>query len=142
MNIYEGTSQLQVVAAINAVTKGTFMEQIETYAAAEYTSAMQPVVTKLKELTAKFTEMIAHVEAGEKEVGGFKDFHARRLVETAGHIIITYLLAREAGECEDYVASARIFCKLAEGKIGEAYTYVMNSTTEDVALFKGVEEEC
>ncbi len=142
MNIYEGTSQLQVVAAINAVTKGTFMEQIETYAAAEYTSAMQPVVTKLKELTVKFTEMIAHVEAGEKEVGGFKDFHARRLVETAGHIIITYLLAREAGECEDYVASARIFCKLAEGKIGEAYTYVMNSTTEDVALFKGVEEEC
>ncbi len=142
MNIYEGTSQLQFVAAINAVTKGTFMEQIETYAAAEYTSAMQPVVTKLKELTAKFTEMIAHVEAGEKEVGGFKDFHARRLVETAGHIIITYLLAREAGECEDYVASARIFCKLAEGKIGEAYTYVMNSTTEDVALFKGVEEEC
>ncbi len=142
MNIYEGTSQLQVVAAIKAVTKGTFMEQIETYAAAEYTSAMQPVVTKLKELTAKFTEMIAHVEAGEKEVGGFKDFHARRLVETAGHIIITYLLAREAGECEDYVASARIFCKLAEGKIGEAYTYVMNSTTEDVALFKGVEEEC
>ncbi len=142
MNIYEGTSQLQVVAAINAVTKGTFMEQIETYAAAEYTSVMQPVVTKLKELTAKFTEMIAHVEAGEKEVGGFKDFHARRLVETAGHIIITYLLAREAGECKDYVASARIFCKLAEGKIGEAYTYVMNSTTEDVALFKGVEEEC
>ena len=49
---------------------------------------MQPVVTKLKELTAKFTEMIAHVEAGEKEVGGFKDFHARRLVETAGHIIL------------------------------------------------------
>lgn len=142
MNIYEGTSQLQVVAAINAVTKGTFMEQIETYAAAEYTQAMQPVVAKMKELTAKLAEMIAHVEAGEKEVGGFKDFHARRLVETAGHIIITYLLAREAGENKDYAASACIFCKLAEGKVSEAYTYVMHSMTEDVALFKGVEEEC
>ncbi len=142
MNIYEGTSQLQVVAAINAVTKGTFMEQIERYAAAEYTETMQPIVAKLKELTAKFTEMVDHVEAGEKEVGGFKDFHARRLVETAGHIIITYLLAREAGECEDYAAPACVFCKLAEGKVNEAYTYTMHSTTEDVALFKGVEAEC
>ena len=116
MNIYEGTSQLQVVAAINAVTKGTFMEQIERYAAESYSEAMRPVVTKLKELTVKFSEMLARVEAGDKEVCGFKDFHARRLVETAGHIIITYLLARQAGEAEEYVASARIFCKLAEAQ--------------------------
>lgn len=141
MNIYEGTSQLQVVAAINAVTKGTFLEQIGRYAAESYTEAMCPVVTKLKELTVKFSEMQARVEAGDKEVCGFKDFHARRLVETAGHIIITYLLARQAGEAEEYAASARVFCKLAEAKIAEAYTYVMNSTTEDVALFKAVENE-
>ena len=141
MNIYEGTSQLQVVAAINAVTKGTFMEQIERYAAGEYTEAMQPVVAKLKELTEKFAAMVAHVEAGDKELCGFKDFHARRLVETAGHIIMTYLLARQAGEQEEYAASARIFCKMAEGKISEAYTYVMNSTLEDVELFRAVAGE-
>lgn len=141
MNIYEGTSQLQVVAAINAVTKGTFMEQIGRYAAAEYTEAMQPVVAKLAGLTAKFAEMVERVETGDKEVAGFKDFHARRLVETAGHIIITFLLARQAGEAEEYAQSARIFCKLAEGKIAEAYAYVMNSTTEDVALFKAVAGE-
>ena len=141
MNIYEGTSQLQVVAAINAVTKGTFLEQIERYAAEEYAASMCPVVTKLKDLTVKFTEMVARVEAGEKEVAGFKDFHARRLVESAGHIIISYLLARQAGQAGEYEASARIFAKLAEGKITEAYTYVMNSTPEDVALFRGVEAE-
>ena len=141
MNIYEGTSQLQVVAAINAVTKGTFLEQIERYAAEEYAASMCPVVTKLKELTVKFSEMVARVEAGEKEAAGFKDFHARRLVESAGHIIISYLLARQAGQAGEYEASARIFAKLAEGKITEAYTYVMNSTPEDVALFRGVEEE-
>ena len=141
MNIYEGTSQLQVVAAINAVTKGTFLEQIERYAAEEYAATMCPVVTKLKELTVKFSEMVARVEAGEKESAGFKDFHARRLVESAGHIIISYLLARQAGQAGEYEASARIFAKLAEGKITEAYTYVMNSTPEDVALFRGVEAE-
>lgn len=142
MNIYEGTTQLQVVAAINAVTKGTFAEQIERYAAEEYTPEMQPVVAKLRELTVKFAEMTAYVEAGDKEVCGFKDFHARRLVETAGHIIMTYLLARQSRECADYASSALILCKLAEGKIAEAYTYVMNSTTADVALFKAVESEC
>ncbi|MDE6623258.1 MAG: acyl-CoA dehydrogenase family protein [Alistipes sp.] len=142
MNIYEGTSQLQVVAAINAVTKGTFMEQIERYAAAEYAEEMQPIVAKLKELTAKFAEMTARVEEVDKQTAGFKDFHARRLVETAGHIIITYLLARQSGECADYAASARIFCKLAEGKIAEAYTYVMQSTADDVELFRAVEQEC
>ena len=141
MNIYEGTSQLQVVAAINAVTKGTFLEQIERYAAEEYAASMCPVVTKLKELTVKFSEMVARVEAGEKEAAGFKDFHARRLVESAGHIIISYLLARQAGQAGEYETSARIFAKLAEGKITEAYTYVMNSTPEDVALFRGVEAE-
>ena len=141
MNIYEGTSQLQVVAAINAVTKGTFLEQIERYAAGEYAASMCPVVTKLKELTVKFSEMVARVEAGEKEAAGFKDFHARRLVESAGHIIISYLLARQAGQAGEYEASARIFAKLAEGKVTEAYTYVMNSTPEDVALFRGVEAE-
>ncbi|MDE7305083.1 MAG: acyl-CoA dehydrogenase family protein [Alistipes sp.] len=142
MNIYEGTSQLQVVAAINAVTKGTFLEQIERYAAENYCETMQPVVAKLKELTAKFVEMVERVEAGDKEKPGFKDFHARRLVETAGHIIIAYLLARQAGECEEYVNSALIFPKLAESKIAEAYTYVMNSSLEDVDLFKAVEAEC
>ena len=141
MNIYEGTSQLQVVAAINAVTKGTFMEQIERYAAGEYAETMRPVVAKLRELTVKFSEMVARVEAGDKECAGFKDFHARRLVETAGHIIISYQLARQAGESEEYVPSARIFSKLAEGKIAEAYTYVMNSPTEDVGLFRDVERQ-
>ena len=51
------------------------------------------------------------------------------------------LLARQAGECAYYADSAKIYCKLAAGKIEEAYSYVMNSPTEDVALFKQVEAE-
>ena len=141
MNIYEGTSQLQVVAAINAVTKGTFLEQIRRYEEAQYSDAMQPVAAKMRELTAKFEEMNVRVETLEKECVGYKDFHARRLVETAGHIIITYLLARQAGESDEYVQSARVFCKLAEAKVAEAHTYVMQSPAEDVELFRSVQNE-
>ena len=136
MNIYEGTSQLQVVAAINAVTKGTFMEQIGRYAAGDYCAEMQPVIERLKALTAKFSEMVDRVETLDKQAPGFKDLHARRLVETAGHIIVTYLLARQTGECADYGRSARVFCNLAEGKIAEAHACVMGSEAGDVALYR------
>ena len=141
MNIYEGTSQLQVVAAINAVTKGTFLEQIKTYEAADYAPEMCAVKSKLTDLRVRFEEMVARVETLEKERSGYKDFHARRLVETAGHIIITYLLARQAGESAEYIDSARIYCKLAESKVAEAYNYLMHSDVEDVDLFKKVGQE-
>ena len=141
MNIYEGTSQLQVVAAINAVTKGTFLEQIRRYEAETYAEPVQPVVAKLRELTERFVQMNARVEELDKVQPGYKEFHARRLVETAGHIIIPYLLARQAGEEAEYVRSAQIYCKLAEARIAEAYTYLMHSEPSDTELFRQVEQE-
>ena len=141
MNIYEGTSQLQVVAAINGVTKGTFIEQIARYEAEEYTEAMQPVVESLKALSAKVEAMVERVESINKEFPQFKDFHARRLVESVGHIIITYLLARQAADCEKYGSDARLFLKLTESYIASAECYIMNSTGEDVALISEVQEQ-
>ena len=141
MNIYEGTSQLQVVAAINGVTKGTFMEQITRYEEQTYTEAMQPIVEKMKALRARVEAMVAHVEAVSKEAPQFKDFHARRLVESVGHIIITYLLAQQAAEVEEYASDAKVFAKLAEGYIAGAEAYVLNSTADDVALINEVQEQ-
>ena len=141
MNIYEGTSQLQVVAAINGVTKGTFMEQISRYEEQTYTEAMQPIVEKMKALRARVEAMVAHVEAVSKEAPQFKDFHARRLVESVGHIIITYLLAQQAAEVEEYASDAKVFAKLAEGYIAGAEAYVLNSTADDVALISEVHDQ-
>ena len=141
MNIYEGTSQLQVVAAINGVTKGTFMEQIARYEEQQYTEAMLPIVEKLKALRARVEAMVEHVETVSKEAPQFKDFHARRLVESVGHIIITYLLAQQAAEVEEYASDAKLFAKLTEGYIAGAEAYILNSTAEDVALISEVQEQ-
>ena len=141
MNIYEGTSQLQVVAAINAVTKGTYMEQMAHYETLEYSEAMQPIVAKLKSLRERVEAMVAHVEEVSKETPLFKDFHARRLVESSGHLIITYLLAQQASEVEEYASDAKVYAKLAESYIIGAEAYVMNSTAEDVALISEVETQ-
>ena len=141
MNIYEGTSQLQVVAAINGVTKGTFMEQIARYEAAEYSEAMTPVVEQMKALRERVERMIEHVEAVNKEFPQFKDFHARRLVESVGHIIITLLLAEQASQVEEYQSDAKIFAKMAASYIASAECMVMNSTGEDVALWSEVQQQ-
>ena len=141
MNIYEGTSQLQVVAAINGVTKGTFMEQIARYEAAEYSEAMTPVVEQMKALRERVERMIEHVEAVNKEFPQFKDFHARRLVESVGHIIITLLLAEQASHAEEYESDAKIFAKMAASYIASAECMVMNSTGEDVALWSEVQQQ-
>ncbi len=141
MNIYEGTSQLQVVAAINGVTKGTFMEQIARYEAAEYSEAMTPIVEQMKALRERVERMIEHVEAVNKEFPQFKDFHARRLVESVGHIIITLLLAEQASQVEEYQSDAKIFAKMAASYVASAECMVMNSTGEDVALWSEVQQQ-
>ena len=141
MNIYEGTSQLQVVAAINAVTKGTFMEQIARYEEFAYSEAMQPIVEKMKALRSRVEAMVAYVEEVNTTAPQFKDFHARRLVESSGYLIITYLLAQQATEVEEYASDAKVFAKLAEAYIIGAENYVMNSTAEDVALISEVETQ-
>ena len=141
MNIYEGTSQLQVVAAINGVTKGTFMENITRYEALEYAESMQDVKAKLIALRERVEAMVAHVENVSKESAQFKDFHARRLVESVGHIIITHLLAQQAAEVEAYGSDAKVFLKMAEQYIAGAEAVILNSTAEDVALWSAVQEE-
>ncbi|MBQ1952127.1 MAG: acyl-CoA dehydrogenase family protein [Alistipes sp.] len=137
MPIYEGTSQMQVVAAINSVTKGTYAEQIARYAEYEFSDAMQPIAQRLATLRTQYEAMVEHVATIEQEHAGFKELHARRLVESVGHLMIGYLLAREASRHEElYAESAAVFCRLAEGKIAEAYTRIMHSTAEDLALYK------
>ena len=141
LNIYEGTSQLQVVAAINSVTKGTFMEQISRYEEQSYSEAMQPIVEQMKALRTRVEAMVAHVEAVSKDAPQFKDFHARRMVESVGHIIITYLLAHQATEVEEYASDAKVYAKLAEAAIVGAEAYVLNSTADDVALISEVHDQ-
>lgn len=137
MSIYEGTSQLQVVAAINSVTKGIYAEQIARYAEAEYSDAMQPLIKRLTHMTEQYHAMVQHVEATEQEHPGFKELHARRLVESAGHILIGYLLAREATRYPDlYTDSAEVFCRMAEGKVAEAACRVLHAQGEEVALYR------
>ena len=136
MNIYEGTTQLQVVAAINHVTKGTYLEQIMRYEENTPTEATKAMFERLVALREVYKRAVERVETIDKECNGYKDFHARRLVEIAGYIIISHIVLRQAAEAEEYVAPAKVFMKYAAKKITEAASYIDESDASDVELFK------
>ncbi|MBR6544108.1 MAG: acyl-CoA dehydrogenase family protein [Alistipes sp.] len=137
LNIYEGTTQLQVVAAINHVTKGTYLEQIMRYEALERTEATKAMAERLVEMRKVYEQVVERVETMDKEVAGYKDFHSRRLVEIAGYIIISHILLRQAGEREeDYLDPTKVFVKYAAKKVAEAASYINESEGSDVELFR------
>ena len=136
MNIYEGTTQLQVVAAINHVTKGTYLEQIMRYEENTPTEATKALFERLVALREVYQKAVERVETIDKQSNGYKDFHARRLVEIAGYIIISHIVLRQAAEAEEYIAPAKVFVKYAAKKITEAASYIDESDASDVELFK------
>ena len=114
-SIYEGTTQLQVVAAIRHVTTGTYKMLIDSYAAEEVRPELQAVKDRLAVLTEMYTTAIAAVEA----VGdaAYTDFMARRLVEMAGNIVMAYLLLLDANRNDSFTRSLHVYAYLAASEV-------------------------
>lgn len=138
-NIYEGTSQLQVVAAIRHVTTGTYMAKIKEYEALAHAPELDNTYKKLVAMREQYEQAVEKVtSSGNNET---IDFHARRMVEMAGHIILSHLLLQQASICEEYRNSAEIYTRYGEAQVSAAAKYIGCSCTEDIGLFKAVQEE-
>jgi 3-(methylthio)propanoyl-CoA dehydrogenase len=111
-SIYEGTSQLQVVAAIRGVNTGAYLARIREYENRNYKPELEFLRRKLIRMTDTFEEITANLlEMKDDEL---LDFHARRLVEMAGNIIMGYLLLNDAVRDDVYQNAAETFIKRAE----------------------------
>lgn len=138
-NIYEGTSQLQVVAAIRHVTTGTYLNKIKEYEKLEYAPEMERVYKKLVSMREEYEAAIEKVvSTNDNEI---IDFNARRLVEMAGHIIIGHLLMQQTAKDESYRNSAEIYVKYAQAQNAAAAVYIKGSCGADIGLFSAVKEE-
>ncbi len=123
-SIYEGTTQLQVVAAIRHVTTGTYRSLIDTYAAQGYPAALEPMAETLKQLTKAYEKAVAKVtEANEPQ---YLDFMARRLVEMAGYIIMAYLLLQDAKTDESFIDTATVYIKLVQAEVARHSEFIEN----------------
>ena len=133
-SIYEGTTQLQVVAAIRHVTTGTYLNQIKEYATREYSEAVAPMKAKLEAMTALYEETFAKVQAVEDPE--YITFHARRLVEMLGHIIMGYLLIGDASNEPDlFMDSAKVYVNMGEAEVARHARFIGNFNPEDQAAY-------
>ena len=123
-SIYEGTTQLQVVAAIRHVTTGTYLNQINAYAAEEYAPETSELKERLVKMTALYEEALKTVVDNKNTE--YTDFHARRLVEMAGHIIMGYLLLGDTTRNEKFLKSANVYVNFGEAEVEKHHKFIMS----------------
>ncbi len=123
-SIYEGTTQLQVVAAIRHVTTGTYLNQINAYAAEEYAPETSELKERLVKMTALYEEALKTVVDNKNTE--YTDFHARRLVEMAGHIIMGYLLLGDTTRNEKFLKSANVYVNFGEAEVENHHKFIMS----------------
>ncbi len=133
-SIYEGTTQLQVVAAIRHVTTGTYLNQINAYAAEEYAPETSELKERLVKMTALYEEALKTVVDNKNTE--YTDFHARRLVEMAGHIIMGYLLLGDTTRNEKFLKSANVYVNFGEAEVEKHHKFIMSFKPDGLESYR------
>ena len=137
-SIYEGTSQLQAVAAIKGVTTGVFIEQIKYYDT-QVSDKNCEIRTKLHKMTESYQSITNRVI--ELDNNELLDFHSRRLVEMAGNIIMGYLLVLNSQKDETFSNAARLFVNLVRAENFESYNFIENFEVSELELYRVLKPE-
>ncbi len=132
-SIYEGTTQLQVVAAIRYVTTGVYKTLIDSYAAEGFSGALAPLAETLGKLTEAYQASVDAVSAVNEPK--YLDFMARRLVEMAGDIIMGYLLLKDAKVCESFTDVATVYTKFVQAEVARHSDFIANFKLEQLAAY-------
>lgn len=145
-SIYEGTTQLQVVAAIRHVFTGTYLQLIEQYAAMEIADELKGQAAVLAELTGLYKAAVAKVH--DTNDAAYSDFMARKLVEMAGNIVMGYLLITDAScnfssedavvasAAAELVKSAKVYVNMARAEVARNAEFVNNVAPADMDAYK------
>jgi hypothetical protein len=144
LNIYEGTSQLQVVAAIRFIGNGAYLKRIEEYEAMPVNEALLPLrqrIDKMKESYLKIVELADKFGTSSEAY----DFLARRMVEAMGHLIMSHLLLQDVNRISEtqnlrnletqFMKSCKIMIALGESEIAKILTFVENFKEEDLRMY-------
>jgi hypothetical protein len=133
-SIYEGTTQLQVVAAIRGVTTGGYLARIREYEKIPLKPELEQYRRILIGLTEEYAESVEKVVSAKDNE--FIDFHARRLVEMAANIIMSYLLILDANRDIEFLKSAKAFNKIARQVVHGHGEFIRGSQISDPASYK------
>lgn len=134
-SIYEGTTQLQVVAAIRYITNGTYLSIIKEMLENDVSDDLKPLKERVAKLVELYEAAINKVkEANDQAV---HDFLARRLYNMTGDIVMSLLILDDATKApEMFAKSANVYVRMAEEEVLGHSTYIQNFKAEDLESFK------
>ena len=133
-SIYEGTTQLQVVAAVRYITNGTYLNIMKEMLTDKVSEAVEPLRDRIVKCVDLYTETVEKVKADENQEE--HDFLARRLYNMTGDIILSLLLLRDATKnAKEFEKSANVFVRMAEEECIGSHAYIMNFKAEDLKNF-------
>lgn len=134
-SIYEGTTQLQVVAGIRYVTNGSYLAQCREYETQEVSESVKPLQQRSVLMADKLEEATAHAkEAGNQD---FLDLCARHLYEMAALCIMSHLIQYNATQQPElFGKSARVFMNYAEAEVEKHHKFVLNLGPADVEDYR------
>jgi len=121
-SIYEGTTQLQVVAATGAIMKGTVSKRLKDYESNYGLQQVPELFEGAKKLRGMLESAIVHVQ--EKADSTYIEYHARRLVDMAADTIISYLLCISALASDKKKKIAALFISKTIHKIKSTLDYI------------------
>ena len=134
-SIYEGTTQLQVVAAIRYITNGTYLGIIKEMMESEVSDDLKALKERVGKLVELYEAAINKVkEANDQAV---HDFLARRLYNMTGDIVMSLLILDDATKApEMFQKSANVYVRMAEEEVLGHSAYIQNFKAEDLESFK------
>lgn len=133
-NIYEGTSQLQVVAAIRGVGNSAYLNLMNEYLLGHVKPEFEFLRDTLAVMVDEY-EMVTNSIMPTKD-DELIDFHARRMVEMAGNIIVGFLLLQDAQRSDEYRKSAEIFISRARSQNKQKADFVLNFDPKELGSYK------
>ena len=134
-SIYEGTTQLQVVAAIRYITNGIYLNIIKEMLESEVSDDLKALKARVAKLADLYEAAINKVkEANDQAV---HDFLARRLYNMTGDIVMSLLILDDATKSPELFAkSANVYVRMAEEEVLGHSAYIQNFQAEDLESFK------
>ena len=134
-SIYEGTTQLQVVAAIRYITNGTYLSIIREMLEEEVSVEMEPLRKLIATLVEDYEAAVNKVKENENQ--DVQDFLARRLYDMTTEIIMSLLIIADASKAPELFAkSAHVFVKMTEENVIGKVAYINNFDVSDLPNFE------
>jgi len=134
-SIYEGTTQLQVVAAIRYITNGTYLSIMKEMMERPICECAAPMRARIAKLIELYEDALNCVK--EQANQELQDFLARRLYEMTADIIMSILLLEDATRAPElFRKSVNVYVRHAEAECAAHHAYIKAFKAEDIENFK------